>query len=184
VQVRGALPAITLEDPARPIVLAMKADGDMDSGSGPYEIQGRTITGQDDNGDFTFAPLNATCNLGALKPGATPAAPPATIASASGTAPVVAKPLVSTPNAPLGNAVLTVASGFPAQPNAANPLAGAPYTLLRDDFANALGKGGIQVPSGTSPFKVYVTACQNRTPDCQKIAQIWRGNVISAAREI
>jgi hypothetical protein len=45
---------------------------------------------------------------------------------------------VSTPNTPAGNAVLTVVSGLPAQPNGPNPLGGYPYVLLRDSFGNAL----------------------------------------------
>lgn len=172
-------------DPAHPIVLAMKPDGQLDSGSGPFEVYGRTITGQNDNGDFTFAPLNATCNLGLLKPGATPSAPPAvtTTASAPGAPPSAGGPVISIPNAPLGNAVLTIVSGFPAQPNVLNPLAGYPYTLLRDSFANALTKGGIPVPPGTSPLKVLGNACgAGRTPDCQKILQVWKSDAISATR--
>jgi hypothetical protein len=184
VQVSGTQPVIKIEDPGHPIVLTMKPDGELDSGSGLYEVHGRTITGKNDNGDFTFAPLNATCNLGPLKPGAAPAAPPAvtTTASAPGAPPSAGGPVISMPNAPLGNAVLTIVSGFPAQPNVLNPLAAYPYTLLRESFANALAKGGIPVPPGTAPFKVLAMACQNRTPDCQRILQVWKSDAISAAR--
>jgi hypothetical protein len=183
VQVSGALPSIRLEDPAHPIVLAMKPDGELDSGSGPYEVHGRTITGKNDNGDFTFAPLNMTCNLGLLKPGAAPAAPPAaTTMTTHGAAGNPGGPVISMPNAPLGNAVLTIVSGFPAQPNVLNPLAGFPYTLLRDSFANALTKAGIQVPPGTSAFKLLGTTCQTRTPECQKMLDVWKSDAISAAR--
>jgi hypothetical protein len=40
---------------------------------------------------------------------------------------------------------------------------------LRDGYANLLAKAGIQVPAGTSPYKLMGTACANHTPDCQKI---------------
>jgi hypothetical protein len=90
---------------------------------------------------------------------------------------------VSTPNAPSGNAVLTIVSGLPpAQPNGPNPLGGYPYVLLRDNFGNALAKGGIQVPPGTPTAKFYAISCQNRSPDCPKIAQIWKSDAVSAAR--
>ena len=176
VQVTATGPIIKIEDAAKPITLTMKADGGLDSGSGLYEVHGRSITGQNDNGDFTFAPLNMTCNLTALKAGANPGAPPAGAAAASNVMP--GGNVISTPNAPLGNAVLTIVSGFAAP----NPLAGYPYTLLKDSFGNALAKGGVQVPAGTSAFKYFGMSCQNRTPDCQKISQIWKATAISAAR--
>jgi hypothetical protein len=186
VQAGGALPEIKLEDPAHALVFTLKLDGELDGPPRPYQVQGRSITGQNENGDFTFAPLNATCNLGPLKPGATPgAAPPPTMMAASTTgAPANSGgSSVSTPNAPSGNAVLTIVSGLPpAQPNGPNPLGGYPYVLLRDNFGNALAKGGIQVPPGTPPAKFYAISCQNRSPDCPKIAQIWKSDAVSAAR--
>jgi hypothetical protein len=180
VQVNGSPPVIKIEDPARPINLTMKPDGELDAGSGPYEVHGRTITGKNSNDDFTFAPLNITCNLGPLKPGAAPAVPPAgaMTASASGAGPST----LSMPNAPLGNAGLTIVSGFSAQPGALNPLAGYPYTLLRESFTATVAKAGVPVPPGSSPLKVMGAACQNHTPDCQKITQAWKSEAISAAR--
>jgi hypothetical protein len=186
VQAGGAVPEIKLEDPAHALVFTLKPDGELDGPPGPYQVQGRSITGQNENGDFTFVPLNATCNLGSLKPGATPgAAPPPTMMTAATTgAPANGGgSSVSTPNAPSGNAVLTIASGLPpAQPNGPNPLGGYPYVLLRENFGNALAQGGIQVPTGTPPAKFYAISCQNRSPDCPKIAQIWKSDAVSAAR--
>ena len=86
------------------------------------------------------------------------------------------------PNAPLGNAGLTIVSGFSAQPGALNPLAGYPYTLLRESFTATVAKAGVPVPPGSSPLKVMGAACQNHTPDCQKITQAWKSEAISAAR--
>jgi hypothetical protein len=186
VQAAGAVPEIELADPAHALVFTLKPDGELDGPPGLYQVQGRAITGQNENGDFTFVPLNATCNLGPMKPGATPGAvPPATVmtASATGAPANGGGSSVATPNAPSGNAVLTIVSGLPpAQPNGPNPLGGYPYVLLRDNFGNALAKGGIQVPPGTPPAKFYAISCQNRSPDCPKIAQIWKSDAVSAAR--
>jgi len=58
-QANSTQATIKIEDPARPLVLAIKVDGTLDPGSGQYEVHGRTITGQNGDGDFTFTPLNA-----------------------------------------------------------------------------------------------------------------------------
>ena len=52
-----------------PLALAFRPDGSLDPGSpGPYQVHGRIVTGQDDNDDFTFAPMEMTCNLGVMTP--------------------------------------------------------------------------------------------------------------------
>jgi hypothetical protein len=68
------------------------------------------------------------------------------------------------------------------QPNAPSPLAGRPYVLLRDSYANALAKGGVSVPSGMSPYKYVATICTSRTPDCQKAIDAVKANAASAVR--
>ena len=55
-----------------PLMLQIKGGNVLDPGSGAYQVQGRKITGQSANGDYTFAPLTATCNLAALAPGPIP----------------------------------------------------------------------------------------------------------------
>jgi hypothetical protein len=62
VKANGSQAAIRIDDPEHPVLLAIKADGELDPGQGRYEVHGRTITGHTANG-YTFAPLNATCNL-------------------------------------------------------------------------------------------------------------------------
>jgi hypothetical protein len=62
VKANGSQAAIRIEDSEHPLLLAIKADGELDPGQGRYEVHGRTITGHTANG-YTFAPLNATCNL-------------------------------------------------------------------------------------------------------------------------
>jgi len=88
---------------------------------------------------------------------------------------------LSTPAAPLGNAALSIISGFPAQTGVPNPLGGHPYILLRDSYANALAKGGVNVPPGMSPYKYAGSACVNRSPDCQKITAAIKASAASAA---
>jgi hypothetical protein len=87
---------------------------------------------------------------------------------------------LSTPNTPLGNATLSIVSGFAGAPN---PLAGRPYILLRESYGDAIAKAGVSVPAGVSPFKYAGTACApNRTPDCQKINDAIKANAASAVR--
>jgi hypothetical protein len=174
----GTRAIVHISAPDRPLALAFKLDGSLDpEGSGPYQVHGRTIAGQNDNDDFTFAPREQTCNLAPL------------IASntipSSGGMPVASGPVgnLAVPSAPLGNATLSVISGFPAQPGTPNPLAGHPYVLLRDGYANALAKGGVSVPRGESPYKYAANACgPARTPDCQKIVDAIKADTVSAIR--
>ncbi len=174
----GTKSGIKIDAPDHPLTLAFGPNGSLNAGSGPYQVHGRIVVGQDNNGDFTFAPLEQTCNLAVL-------APSKTIPSGGGTAVAGATNAggtLSTPAAPLGNATLSVVSGFPTQPGVPNPLAGRPYVLLRDSYANALAKGGVSVPPGMSPFKYVGTVCTSRTPDCQKILDAVNANAASAVR--
>jgi hypothetical protein len=68
----GRQSAIKVNAPDHPLTLLIKPNNVLDPGSGPYLVEGRQITGQDANGDYTFAPRNATCNLGVLSPGPVP----------------------------------------------------------------------------------------------------------------
>lgn len=184
----GTKSFVKIDAPDHPLTLAFRQDASLDAGSGPYQVHGRIVTGQNENGDFTFAPLEQTCNLAVLSPsnqipsgGGTAAT---TIASAGtpGTGAINAGGSLSTPATPLGNAILAINSGLPAQTGAQNPLAGHPYLLLRDSYANALAKGGVAVPSTVSPYKYVGTACASRTPDCQKIMDAIKAVTASAVR--
>ena len=170
---------IKINAPDHPIALVFKPDGILAGGPSPYLVQGRRITGQNDDGDFTFAPMNVTCNIGVLSPGATPGPVPASALAATVNAPTpgapgmpvaTAKPAVpaAIPGAPTGNAVLTIVSGFPAQPNVPNPLAGRSFILLRDSLTNALIKGGIPVAADSTPFKAMGAACATQQ-NCQQV---------------
>jgi hypothetical protein len=61
--------AIKIAAPDHPLALVIKPDGSLDPGaSDPYQVHGRVVTGQDNNDNFTFAPLEQTCNLATLTP--------------------------------------------------------------------------------------------------------------------
>jgi hypothetical protein len=151
-------------------------------------VHGRVITGQGNNDDFTFAPLEQACNLAVLTPSKSipssggSAATMVASAGAAGVAPANSGGNLATSAAPLGNATLSIASGFPAQPGVANPLAGRPYVLLRDSYASALANAGVNVPAGMSPYKYMGSACGNRTPDCQKIMDAIKADAVSSVR--
>jgi hypothetical protein len=172
----GTKAAIKIDAPDHPLVLSFGPSGSLDPGAGPYQVHGRIVIGQDNNGDFTFAPLEQTCNLTVLTPSKQ-------IPSVGGTAaPANGGGGLSTPAAPLGNATLSVVSGLPTQPGAPNPLAGRPYILLRESYADALAKGGVVVPPGTSAYKYAGAACAGRTPDCQKVSDAIKVSAASAVR--
>jgi hypothetical protein len=185
---------IKIDAPDHPLHLAFRPDGSLDPGTGPYQVHGRVVTGQNDNDDFTFAPMEQTCNLAALAPSqqipasggsaATMVASSA-VALSGGNSPVAPANgggTLSTPAAPLGNATLSIVPGLPAQPGAPNPLAGRPYVLLRHSYANALAIGGVTVPPGVSPYKFVGAACGNHTPDCQKMIDAIKADSASAVR--
>ena len=179
----GGKAAIKVDAPDHPLMLAFRPDGSLDAGSGPYQVHGRIVTGQNDNGDFTFVPMETTCNLAVLTPskdipssgGAAGGATMMTASAGSGGG-------LSTPQAPLGNATLSIVSGLPAAAGAQNPLAGRPYILLRESYGDVLTKGGVTVPAGVSPYKYAGMACGNKTPDCAKVSAAVQASAASAVR--
>lgn len=184
VETTGAGAVVKIAAPDHPLTLTFRPDGSLDPGStGPYQVHGRIVTGQNDDGDFTFAPLEQTCTLAVLTPSqqipSSGGAAAMMNASASGGNGAGG---LSTPAAPLGNAILSIVPGLPAQPGAPNSLAGHPYVLLRSSYSDAIAKGGVSVPSGVSPYVYVGTACGNRTPDCQKIMDAINADAASAVR--
>jgi hypothetical protein len=185
---------IKIDATDHPLVLAFKPDGSLvPTNTGPYQVHGRIVTGQDDNDDFTFAPMEQTCNLAALAPSATIPASGGSSATttatmtASGSAPPSGAPnnnggTLSTPNAPLGNATLSIVSGFPPTQGQPNPLANHPYVLLRASINDTIAKSGVNIPAGTVPFKFFGLACGNRTPDCQTIMNAIKAGAASSVR--
>ena len=188
----GTKAFIKIDAPDHPLNVTFRPDGSLDAGSGPYQVHGRIVVGQNDDGDFTFAPMEQTCELGVLAPSkqipsgggtaGTMVAASTGTSGAAATGPPNGSGSLGTTAAPLGNATLSIISGFPAQAGAPNPLAGRPYVLLRDSYADALAKGGVSVPAGVSPYKYVGTACASRTPDCQKMMDAIKADAASAAR--
>jgi hypothetical protein len=184
----GTKAIIQVAAPDHPLTLNFQPDGSLNPGaSGPYQVHGRTVTGQNGDGDFTFAPLEQNCNLAPLTPSKTipPSSAVATLTASTG-ATGAASPNkagnLATIAAPTGNAILTVLSGFPSQPGVLNPLAGHPYVLLRDEYSAALKKGGIDLPAGMPAQKYVANTCTNRTPECQKILAAVTADAASAIR--
>jgi hypothetical protein len=179
----GARASIKVDAPDHPLTLMFRPDGSLDAGSGSYLVHGRIVTGENDNGDYTFAPLEQTCNLAVL-------APSSEIPSGGGVAAGMTASggggngggNLSTPAAPLGNATLSVVSGFRVPAGTPNPLAGRPLVLLRHNYAIALANGGITVPQGMSPYKYVGSICTSRTPDCQRIMDAIKIDAASAVR--
>ena len=170
----GRQAAVKVDAPV-PLLFALRPNNALDPGSSAsYEVQGRRITGQDDNDDFTFAPLNASCNLAVLAPGQIPSA---TVATTSGPATVAAPPPVLVP----GNAVLRVTSGLPAV-GGRNPLAGHTFVLMRQSFEGALASSGFAPPAGMSPVRGYLTACANHQPACQQGMTATNASTVSGVR--
>jgi hypothetical protein len=188
VEAEGTRAVIKIAAPEHPLSLTLQSDGSINPGaSGPYQVHGRTVTGQNGDGDFTFAPFEQACNLAPLTPSKTIPSTSAPVAlSASAAAPGTPSPNkagnLATIAAPTGNAILTVLSGFPAQPGVLSPLAGHPYVLLRDEYSAALKKGGVDVPAGMPAQKFVASICATRTPECQKVLAAVTADAASAIR--
>jgi hypothetical protein len=176
---------IRIHAPDQPLVLAFRANGSLEpSSAGAYLVHGRITTGQDDDGNFTFAPMEQSCNLAVLAPSRTIPASGGTagVAGAAGHPMATGGPAIATPGAPTGTAVLLLESGLPAQAGAANALAGHPYILLRDNLATVMAQAGVKVSAGMSPYKYLGMACGQHTPECPKIIAAVQADTASAAR--
>jgi hypothetical protein len=170
----GTRAVVRIAAPDRPLALAYRPDGSLDpGGTGQYQVHGRRITGQNDDGDFTFAPMEQMCDLAMLTasdkiPASSAAAPAESAPSHGGGAGPAAAGAAVNPSGAAATAVLTIASEFSVPAGVQNPVAGKMFVLLRDSFDNVLANGGFATPAGTSPYIAMIRACTNRTPDCQK----------------
>ena len=190
----GCAQPIKIAAPDHPLNVTFRPDGSLDPGSGPYQVHGRIVTGENDNGDYTFAPMEQTCNLAVLTPAREIPASGGTAVTMMATAAAPGNPgtasvnnnngRLSTPQAPLGNATLAIVSGLTAQPGTANPLAGRPFVLLRDTYDGVLAKAGITVPPGVSALKYVGMACggPTKSPDCPRILAAINASAASAVR--
>ena len=174
---------VRIAAPDKPLVLAFRGNGLEPGGTGAYLVHGRMTTGQDDDGNFTFSPMEQSCGLAALTPSATiPAGGGSAVESVGVVSSRPAGDAMATPGAPTGAAVLVIASGLPALAGTANALAGHPYVLLRDNLATVMAQVGVNVPAGMSPYKYLGIACGQRTPECPKIIAAVQADTASAMR--
>ncbi|MEO8922635.1 MAG: hypothetical protein ABI330_07385 [Caldimonas sp.] len=184
VESAGARAVVKINASDQPLTLAFRPDGSLDpDDSRAYQVHGRVVTGQRDNGDFAFAPLEATCNLALLAPSKTipsgggfaASLGPATIATRSEMTP-------SSTAATPGGATLAVVSALAPQGGSASPLAGHPYTLLRRGYPEILASAGISVPAGMSAYKFVGNTCGARSADCQRMIDAIKGDAVAAIR--
>jgi uncharacterized membrane protein len=112
-------------------------------------------------------------------PGSTPGS---TLGGATTGIPKPGKAVLSTTNAPTGNAVLVVTSGLAAQPGGQNPLAGHTFVLMNQSYEAALAGAGIQAPAGVSAVKGFLAACTNHQPACQPGVAATNSSTVSGAR--
>lgn len=182
VAAEGSNGVINIAAPDHPLKLVLKSDGSLDPGSSDsYQVHGRFVAGQNDNGDFTFGPMERSCNLAVMTPSKTIPLTGGSAATMVRTA--AANPAtMSTPDHVLGNATLSIVSGFPTQPGAPNPLASHPYTMLRDSIPTLVAKSGVTIPAGWSAYKEFGVACGTHSPDCQKILEAIKASAASAVR--
>jgi uncharacterized membrane protein len=120
-------------------------------------------------------PVASAPGKAALTGGSAPSAAPAAV-------PKPAPAVLSTPNAPTGNAVLSVASGLPVQAGAPNPLAAHTVVLLNQSFEAVLAGAGLQAPAGASLVKGYLAACANNQPACQAGIAATNSSTVSGAK--
>ena len=64
----GTKMGVKIDAADHPLTLGFQPDGSLDAGTGPYQVHGRIVVGQNDNGDYTFVPMEQTCNLAVLAP--------------------------------------------------------------------------------------------------------------------
>jgi hypothetical protein len=67
VAITGDRGLVTIQNGGGSIVLELRPDGTL-AGSGPVQVNGRVIAGQNANGDLVFQPKTDTCTIGTLTP--------------------------------------------------------------------------------------------------------------------
>jgi hypothetical protein len=150
-----------IENNGKPVTLQYRPDGTL-FGSGTIQLSAQS----------------APCQLGVVSPvsGTTglPSLASANPGPAAGPSNQVA-PARSTPGGGTithgiaGNAVLSLRASVPMQPDAVNPLSGAPVFLMKDPFDTALKQGGVAMPLGSSVAKVVSDACgQGQKDSCER----------------
>ena len=122
VEASGSGVVVKIAAADRPLSLAFRSDGLLDPGaSGPYQVHGRIVTGQNDDGDFTFVPFEQTCSLAVLAPSRRIPSIGRSQCSRHLIRQRWNRRALHPGHAPLGNATLSIVPGLAAQPGAPNP---------------------------------------------------------------
>ena len=174
VHAEGNHAVVEVDVPEHPLKLVLNADGSLNPGSNAaYPVHGRVITGQ--SGDnFTFAPLERSCELAELAPAKDiPQAEPARMRAAFAT---------STGGTGSADASLTIKSGLQVAAGQASPLANMPIVLLKTSFDDVVRIAGARVPAGTVSIKYFAQACASHSPDCMAIANVYKANIVAGVR--
>lgn len=86
-----------------------------------------------------------------------------------------------------GTAVLSVVSGFRAQPGTVDPLVGKHLVLFKEGFENFMRRtrmfeGPPGSPTKATPLAVWAYACQTQSPMCQQALYEMRPNAVSEVK--
>ncbi len=164
------------------------------AGSGEIQVTGRVPLGQNQDGDVMYAQRAAKCSLGKfvavadsapvnVSPAVSSAGKPSASASAATPlAPSNVHPNFSTAAKPLGNAVLTIKSGFPTQANTPDPLGSSAFMLMRNPAAAVIAKSGAPVPPHVSAQEAIRSACEANKPECGKYLLAITNDAATGAR--
>ncbi len=179
----GGRAVVKINASDQPLTLAFRPDGSLDPGdSRSYQVHGRVVTGQRDNGDFAFAQLEAACNLALLTPSKTIPSGGGSAASPGPASVATNRDVTLSSTAAPSSATLAVVSALGPQAGAPNPLAGHPYTLLHRGYADILAGAGVAIPTGVSPYRFVGTTCSARSPECLRLIDAIKGNAVGAIR--
>jgi len=67
VEVRGGQTTLVFDNGSSPFTVTLGTDGSL-GGSGTVRVDGRKLTGKGPNGEFTYTPRSASCQLEKLTP--------------------------------------------------------------------------------------------------------------------
>jgi hypothetical protein len=183
VEANGSEPVVHLSANGKPAIdLKFGPERKTLIGSGTLQVTGRAPTGSDQDGNLAYTQRTASCALGNFTVVTDDTPVDATAAQPAPSSPAAAHPNFATAAKPLGNAVLSIKSGFPSQGSAQNPLASSSFTLMRSPVAAVLAKSGASVPAQTPAEQAVHDACASRKPECEKYLVAISNDAATAAK--
>ena len=181
---------LKIQNKANPMALQLKPDGSI-FGEGTVQVDGRVIVGVNDDpkNRYVFEPKIGSCAVGSLVLGGVASAnttvstPPAGVQPSAAAAPSPAPTPANGASPGASMAMLTIVSGFAAQPGVVNPLAGKTILVIKDSFETILAKAGwIQSGSSTRALTAWAYACENQSPLCQQGIEALRPYLVASAK--